>query len=511
MSAGDREADTPGGRRRARDAPLGLRPVPARLSRPDLRQRVADALKALAEDAEVDVILSDQRMPEMTGVELLREAKKIRPEVTRLLFTGYADIKAVIDAINEGNVFRYVAKPWDPEEMISVVRQAVEQHDLIAEKMRLLRDLKETNARLVEAGRLKSAFLEVASHELNTPVAVVLGLAELWKMTQANDATPAERSWVDKIQSAGKRLASVVERMFKLIRSDAPIRAIERAEVDLAELVRKVVADLSPFLDGAASGGRPPARPGPRHGRGRPGEARRHLRQPGRQRDQVHPRRRPDHSSPADPTARTGSRSPWPTGARASAPRTGRTSSSRSSPATTRCTTRRANTSTASAGWAWGSAWSSRSSSCTAGRSTCRVQPGRGDDLLLHAPRAARPDRRRGGQPGRPRPAGIGMVGDVVAEVAVEGGEAGVVPGGFDRLLDPLVLRLEGPERRGVGRLGIERQHLVVRVHREEEPLAVVPGLDLELHVRDSARSRAGAPRSTRPSATCRPARTADG
>ncbi len=91
-------------------------------------------------------------MPEMTGVELLRQAKKIRPEVTRLLFTGYADIKAVIDAINEGNVFRYVAKPWDPDEMLATVRQAVDQHDLIAEKHRLLRDLKETNSRLVEAG-----------------------------------------------------------------------------------------------------------------------------------------------------------------------------------------------------------------------------------------------------------------------------------------------------------------------------------------------------------------------
>jgi signal transduction histidine kinase len=211
--------------------------------------RGADALKALAEHKEVDVVLSDQRMPEMSGVELLREAKRIRPEVTRLLFTGYADIKAVIDAINEGHVFRYIAKPWDPDEMISVVRQAVEQHDLIAEKMRLLRDLKETNARLVEAGRLKSAFLEVASHELNTPVAVVLGLAELWKMTQSADATPAERSWVDKIHGAGKRLASVVERMFKLIRMDQPMRALDRVEVELESHIRKVIADLSPFLE----------------------------------------------------------------------------------------------------------------------------------------------------------------------------------------------------------------------------------------------------------------------
>ncbi len=207
-----------------------------------------EALSALQSDLAVSVILSDQRMPNMSGVILLREAKRLRPEVTRLLFTGYADINAVIDAINEGNVFRYIAKPWDPAEMLSVVNQAVAQHDLIAEKMKLLEDLKQTNGRLLEASRLKGAFLEVASHELNTPVAVVLGLTELWKLTQSSDASPAERNWVSKIHTAGKRLAATVERMFKLIRSEQPTLAIDRSPVDLAALITRVVGEIDPFL-----------------------------------------------------------------------------------------------------------------------------------------------------------------------------------------------------------------------------------------------------------------------
>src|SRR5215213_9192606 len=116
--------------------------------------RGADAVRVLVESPEeIHVVMSDQRMPEMTGVELLHRAKELRPDATRLLFTAYADIRAVVDAINQGSVFRYIAKPWDPEELEVVIRQAVEQHDQIVEKARLLAQLQETNRRLLEANR----------------------------------------------------------------------------------------------------------------------------------------------------------------------------------------------------------------------------------------------------------------------------------------------------------------------------------------------------------------------
>ncbi|MHC5542974.1 hybrid sensor histidine kinase/response regulator, partial [Singulisphaera rosea] len=180
-------------------------------------ERGSDACRILDAPGDLHVVMSDQRMPEMTGVEVLGHAKDVRPDATRLLFTAYADIRAVVDAINEGNVFRYITKPWEPEELEAVVRQAVEHHELLSEKSRLLAELQETNRRLVEANRLKEAFIEVASHELNTPVAVILGMTELWKMTQAEAASPTERSWLERIHGAGKRLASTVDRMLKLI------------------------------------------------------------------------------------------------------------------------------------------------------------------------------------------------------------------------------------------------------------------------------------------------------
>lgn len=211
-------------------------------------ERGADALKAL-ETTDAPVVMSDQRMPEMTGVELLRRVKTLRPDATRLLFTGYAELKTVIDAINEGNVFRYISKPWDPDELAAVVRQAVEHHDLVVERRRLLDELRATNAELVEANRLKAAFIEVATHELNTPVAVVLGMAELWRLKQGGTASAAERTWIDRIHKAGRRLAGTVERMLKLLRADRLDATLDLRETDLADLLDRVIADLRPFFE----------------------------------------------------------------------------------------------------------------------------------------------------------------------------------------------------------------------------------------------------------------------
>jgi signal transduction histidine kinase len=208
----------------------------------------ARALDLLRSDEEVHVIMSDQRMPEMTGVDLLRQAKALRPATTRLLFTAHADIRAVIDAINHGHVFRYLAKPWDPEELEAVVRQAVDHHNLIVEKNRLLAELQTANAKLTEANRLKGAFIQVASHELNTPVSVVLGMIELWKISLGPEVSASDRHWVDRIGAAAQRLARTVDRMLKLVRSGEFGRSLERQMFAVEPLLRNTIDELAPYL-----------------------------------------------------------------------------------------------------------------------------------------------------------------------------------------------------------------------------------------------------------------------
>ena len=66
--------------------------------------------------------MSDQRMPEMTGVDFLRRLREEFPDTVRLLITGYADIRAVIDAINQGSVYRYITKPWEPDALVATLK-----------------------------------------------------------------------------------------------------------------------------------------------------------------------------------------------------------------------------------------------------------------------------------------------------------------------------------------------------------------------------------------------------
>jgi len=87
---------------------------------------------------EVQLILSDQRMPGMQGDSFLSQARRLQPDAIRMLFTGYADIQAVINAVNEGHIFRYILKPWDTVELEGIIRQAAEQYDLLAERKRLI-------------------------------------------------------------------------------------------------------------------------------------------------------------------------------------------------------------------------------------------------------------------------------------------------------------------------------------------------------------------------------------
>ncbi len=142
-----------------------------------------EALELLDRHQPIAVVLTDQRMPNMSGVEFVTEVCRRHPSTVRMVLTGFSDIDAIIQAINDGHVYAYVTKPWEPEQLKQLMKQAVEHHRLAVENERLLVDLRRAKVFLqavmdeVDAGALAidaSGWVQAA----NRPVREVLGLEE---------------------------------------------------------------------------------------------------------------------------------------------------------------------------------------------------------------------------------------------------------------------------------------------------------------------------------------------
>jgi response regulator RpfG family c-di-GMP phosphodiesterase len=111
----------------------------------------AEGMKLLQEN-EIHIIMTDQRMPQLTGVEFLNKIRLGHPQAVRMLFTGYADIDAIIAAINHGHIYKFLRKPWQPEELEEAVREAAAEYDRLvtqAEEMdRMRQEIRQLHERL---------------------------------------------------------------------------------------------------------------------------------------------------------------------------------------------------------------------------------------------------------------------------------------------------------------------------------------------------------------------------
>ena len=96
-----------------------------------LKAHGADEGMRTMQEEEVHIVMTDQRMPMITGVELLKKVKAKNPKAIRMLFTGYADVDSIVAAINQGHIYQFLRKPWQPEELQAAVRQAADEYDRI--------------------------------------------------------------------------------------------------------------------------------------------------------------------------------------------------------------------------------------------------------------------------------------------------------------------------------------------------------------------------------------------
>jgi response regulator RpfG family c-di-GMP phosphodiesterase len=126
-----------------------------------------------ARDRPFAVIVSDQKMPGLSGLEFFRQVRSLQPDASRVLLTGVVDMNTIIEAINQGEVYRFLVKPWLRDELLATVRDATQRHELIGQNAALKARLEQTVAELGERCRE----LEQRNRTLQAQIARLLELA----------------------------------------------------------------------------------------------------------------------------------------------------------------------------------------------------------------------------------------------------------------------------------------------------------------------------------------------
>jgi two-component system NtrC family sensor kinase len=128
----------------------------------------AEGLLHLSQAGTVQVVISDYRMPGMNGVEFLSEVRKNWPDTVRIILSGYADTGAIVSAINEGQIYKFIAKPWNEDEIRVAVLNAVERYNLGRENRTLAEELRRKNDELTALNRDLEARVEERTEALST-------------------------------------------------------------------------------------------------------------------------------------------------------------------------------------------------------------------------------------------------------------------------------------------------------------------------------------------------------
>ncbi len=205
----------------------------------------AEALR-LMKTEKIALIVTDQRMPSMTGVEFLAESMKTQPDTIRILLTGFTDIESVISAINSGQIYRYVTKPWDPVDLANTVDKAIERYDLSAELKEKNQALQLALKELKTLDEAKSNFMILINHELKTPLTVILSFLSL---LQESELDTDQQKYVSRISTSADRLQALINDSLELVSAETGTLPIKVTGINLKKLMGELKAEYQSQLE----------------------------------------------------------------------------------------------------------------------------------------------------------------------------------------------------------------------------------------------------------------------
>ncbi len=187
-----------------------------------------EGLKIL-ENVNVQVIIADQKMPNTTGVEFFKSIKDTFPDPVRILLTGYTDIEALADAINLGDIYRYITKPWNDLELHNSIINAYDAYKSKIDLRNKVAELEKTNDEL-------NRFIYSISHELRSPLVSVMGIVNLVKMENLYHTSGNYWSY---IETCSNKIDYYIQKTLEYYKNNKSVS--ELVEIDFKKLVHELL------------------------------------------------------------------------------------------------------------------------------------------------------------------------------------------------------------------------------------------------------------------------------
>ncbi|NLR92676.1 hybrid sensor histidine kinase/response regulator [Flammeovirga agarivorans] len=216
-----------------------------------------EALEILKEEHNnISVVISDQRMPKMTGVELFEKVRELYPDIMRIVLTGYSDVQDIINAISKGEVYRYITKPWNRDELMVTIDNAIEAYNLKVENRTLFTSLQEANEHLEEKVKSRTKALQrqneelieldgeknhligIVAHDLKSPLSQIGGLIELMKFDMET-FTSEQKEYIDMIQESINKQEELITQILDLNALESKASNLTIKPYDLSKLVKE--------------------------------------------------------------------------------------------------------------------------------------------------------------------------------------------------------------------------------------------------------------------------------
>ncbi len=201
-----------------------------------------------------EAIITDIRLPDVGGMEILELAKEINPDATVIMITGYASVETAVDAVNQG-AYAYFVKPVNPDEIKTAIANALKQQRLSQENKGLVESLQQSNKLLYEANEeskrateAKSEFLAHMSHELRTPLNVIIGFSELMLDEVPGAVNSEQKQCLNDILSSGRQLLNLIDDILDLSKIESGKMELKLGSFSLHEVIESLRSIMIPII-----------------------------------------------------------------------------------------------------------------------------------------------------------------------------------------------------------------------------------------------------------------------